>query len=99
MGKQNTSTSINVRCDKHCRANTGPGSLQQASFPLAGQWHERLAQERPELFREQDLKFCLQEQQKAAEWMFPSDAPICSSHWLKMLPVLVALKRSVFTDY
>ena len=58
----------------------GQAVFNRHAFPLAGQWHEHLAQERPELFREQDLKFCLQEQQKAAEWMFLPDAPICSSH-------------------
>ena len=34
--KQDTCTSINVRCDKHCRANTRPGSLQQACVSPSG---------------------------------------------------------------
>ena len=31
--KWNTCTSINLRCHKYCKANTGPGSLQKVWLP------------------------------------------------------------------
>lgn len=34
--KQGTSTCINVRCDKHRSANTGPARLQQACVSPSG---------------------------------------------------------------